>query len=317
MDHAIEIDGITRHFGRSGNVVAAVQDASFTVPPASVTAILGENGAGKTTLLKMLSTLLLPTSGTARVHGHDVVTATTAVRAMTSVILGGDRGLYPRLSGATNLRFFGMLAGVSAKDLRRHGPEMLERVGLTAAADRPVETYSKGMKQRLHIAIGFLPRPRVLLLDEPTVGLDPMEAARLRAAIRELTASGTTVLLTSHYLLDVEELAERVILLDAGRVVADSSLSEFVAEAGYAAVVEACGRGVPPSLDAFARDDIEVELTLHTKEEWRASLRLRRWYPDVLQDVVLILGPVDMTELQVRPASLQEAYAQVAKRSAR
>ena len=312
MSSAVRVEGLGRSFGeRSRRRVDALQEVSFSVAEGSVVAVLGANGAGKTTLTKMLSTLLLPTAGRAWVLGHDVVAEVAAVRAQTTAVFGGDRGLYTRLSGRDNLRFFAMLAGVGRRELAAGVPQTLEQVGLSEVAHRRVETYSKGMRQRLHIAIGVISRPRVLLLDEPTVGLDPLEAARLRKSVREMARTGTTVLLTSHYLLDVEELAERVILLDRGRLVSDQPLRDFAAQAGYAAVVELRCHGTMPDLASLLPATATLDRAETTEAGWTASLRLSAWGGEVFSELGALLAAVHVSDIQVRPARLEEAYARL------
>jgi ABC-2 type transport system ATP-binding protein len=313
---AVEVKSVGRTFGSGRRATAALIDVSCSMEAGSVLAVLGPNGAGKTTLTKIVATLLLPSSGTVRVLGRDVVADPKAARAVTSVIFGGDRGLYARLSGRANLRFFAMLAGVRRRDLAARLPELLDQVGLAEVADRRVETYSRGMRQRLHIAIGVISRPRVLLLDEPTLGLDPTEAARLRQSIRELRDDGTAVLLTSHYLLDVEELADRVVLLDHGRLVHDGPLAGFATQAGYAAVVEIRGRGAVPDMSGLLQGTAVVAVN-SAPDEWQMSLRLRSWGADVFHQIGAVLDSVDVLDLQVRPARLEEAYAQLSTRPVR
>ena len=195
---------------------------------------------------------------------------------------------------------------------------MLAEVGLTEAADRRVETYSKGMRQRLHIAIGVITRPRVLLLDEPTVGLDPLEAQRLRGSVRQMRDAGTAVLLTSHYLLDVEELADRVLLLDRGRVVHDGPLAAFAAQSGYAAVVEVQARGPLPDLARLLPGTAALDRIDGPDENgWRATLRLRTWGGDVFRELADLLESIDVLDVQVRPARLEEAYARLSSGPAR
>lgn len=305
----IEVRGIGRVFGNGAKPVTALSDVSFDVGAGEIVALLGVNGAGKTTLVKILSTLLLPTSGSAVILGRDVVENVKDVRSSLSVVFGGDRGLYTRLSGRENIRFFGMLAGVPRAELRRGIPAMLERAGLADAADRRVETYSKGMRQRLHIAIGLISRPRVLLLDEPTVGLDPMEAERLRNSVAELRSDGVSVLLTSHYLLDVERLADRVVMLDAGRVTADMPLAEFTESAGHAAVVVVRIRGARPDIDGMAASGATLDSCVVTGDEVELTLRLRTWSGAVLARLGALLDGCEVVDLQVRPARLEEAFA--------
>lgn len=315
MPPAIEVDSLTRAFAAGHDRVHALRDVSFTVAPGSVLAVLGSNGAGKTTLTKIISTLLLPDSGRVRVLGHDVVEEPRRVRSATSVIFGGDRGLYMRLTGRSNLKFFGMLAGVSSRDLARRMPDALDQVGLSDSADRRVETYSKGMKQRLHIAIGLISMPQVLLLDEPTIGLDPLEAARLRCSIKDLRSEGTTVLLTSHYLLDVQELADRVLMLHQGSVEADLSLDEFRAAAGYAAVVELRGRGAEPSANLVGPRLRTLVRPVVPGGEWTATLVLESWGSGLLAQLSNLLRELEVVDMQVRPASLEEAYARLSQSS--
>lgn len=313
VDRAIEVDAVSRWFGRGDGRVNALSDVSFAVEAGTITALLGENGAGKTTMTKILATLLLPSSGRASLFGHDVADDPGECRQLASVVFGGERGLYVQLSGRDNLRFFGMLAGVGRRDAKARIPELLEHVGLSDAADRRVETYSKGMKQRLHIAIGFLPRPRIMLLDEPTVGLDPLEADRLRDAIGHARDDGVTVLLTSHNLVDVERLADRVLLLDRGQITEDLSLSDFVQRAGYAAAVTIRGVDEPPSSDVISSDAISpIGDPVVGADGWALTVRVLHWNPGIFAQLATMLDGTEVSDVQVREVRLEEAFAQVA-----
>src|SRR5262245_7678896 len=185
----IEVSDLTRTFrsgrglmkrlvGKPAKQVEAVRGVSFTVEPGELFGLLGPHGAGKTTTIKMLITLLLPTSGSARVLGHDVTAHPREVRRRVGYVFGGDRGLYDRLSGRDNLRYFAELYAVPAREQNRRIDELLELVGLTGRDQERVEGYSRGMRQRLHIARGLLHRPEVLFLDEPSIGIDPVEIGR-------------------------------------------------------------------------------------------------------------------------------------------
>jgi ABC-2 type transport system ATP-binding protein len=310
---AIEVRDISRVFGTGPKALTALDGVSFDVAQGEIVALLGANGAGKTTLTKILATLLLPTGGSARVLGMNVVERVKEVRRHSGVVLGGDKGLYPRLSGRDNLQYFGMLTGMSRADLRRRVPAMLEDAGLAASADRRVETYSRGMRQRLHIAIALIARPRVLLLDEPTAGLDPMEADRLRDSVAGLCSEGVSVLLTSHYLLDAERLASRVVVLDKGKVTADQPLAQFAQRAGYAAVVLVRVRGTMPTLTRLLPAGLHIESCDSTGERTELTLRLREWDPGMFTHLGRLLDGADVTDVQVRPARLEEALAAVAR----
>lgn len=222
----IETSGLTRiyrsrtgTFRRRSSETTALEDVSLFVEAGSVHGMLGPNGAGKTTLCKILSTVLLPTSGTARVMGHDVVTATDAVRRSIGIVFGGDRGLYGRLDSRQNLRFWAAMHDLTGTAAERRIDEVLERVGLDARHER-VETFSRGMKQRLHLARGLLSQPSVLLLDEPTTGMDPAAAHAFRQLVLDLRAEGRTVLITTHDLVEAEAICDQVTLFDHGRVLA-------------------------------------------------------------------------------------------------
>ncbi len=181
---------------RSKAVVEAVRGISFEVPRGTIFGLLGPNGAGKTTTIKMLATLLIPTSGTAEVDGFDVEHDEVAVRRRLGVLFGGDKGLYNQLSGMENLRYFGHLYGMPEELITERAHDLLEQVGLTTRATERVESYSRGMKQRLHIAKTLIHRPPVVILDEPTIGLDPGAAIDVRSLISDLVPHHTVMLST-------------------------------------------------------------------------------------------------------------------------
>lgn len=312
---AIKVSSLRRSYGRGANRITALDDVSFEVASGEVVALLGSNGAGKTTLIKVLATLLLPSSGTVAVAGHDVVRKPRLAREATSVVFGGDQGLYARLSANDNLRFFGMLGGVAHRELRSRIDAALRQVNLTDVAHRRVETYSKGMRQRLHLAIGLLARPKVLLLDEPTVGLDPIEAERIRAVIRRVREDGAAVLLTSHYLLDVERLADRVVLLSDGRLLSDLKVAEFVRKSECLATVTIRGSGTPPCADALdTPPGLEISEVRGTAPSWEVDMRVREWNATVFSQLGTIFADARVEDVQVRETRLEEAFVTMLSR---
>jgi ABC-2 type transport system ATP-binding protein len=208
--------------------ITAVDDVGFEVPAGTIFGLLGPNGAGKTTTIKMLSTLLLPTGGTATVGGHDVVHAERLVRRQLGVVLGGERGLYNKLSARDNLRYFGTLYAMTDDAIARRTEELLALVKLRERAGERVEGYSRGMKQRLHLAKALLHDPPILILDEPTIGLDPAAAVDLRRAIADLVPRHT-VLLTTHDMHEADGLCREIAIIDRGLIVAQGTPMELKA----------------------------------------------------------------------------------------
>src|SRR2546421_4874670 len=218
---AVEVQEIRRFFPpRKREPVTALDRVSLAIPVGEVHGLLGPNGAGKTTLVKILSTVLLPTSGRATVLGHDVVADARAVRPQIGIVFGGERGLYWRLTGRQNLEYWGALYKLSSRLTRERAQKLLERVGLTDKADQRVEEYSRGMKQRLHLARGLMGDARVLFLDEPTTGMDPLAAREFRTLIGELRGEGRTILLATHDMVEAEIVCDRVTLIDRGKIIA-------------------------------------------------------------------------------------------------
>lgn len=212
-----------KRFRKPASETTALDGITLSIPLGEVHGLLGPNGAGKTTLVKILSTVLLPTSGSAQVLGMDVVSHAREVRPLIGLVFGGERGLYPRITGRQNLCYWAALYRMPKVDAKRRTDALLERVGLAERADDRVETYSRGMKQRLHLARGLIGDPKVLFLDEPTTGMDPLAALDFRALVRELNREGRTILLTTHDMAEAESVCERVTLIDRGRVIATES----------------------------------------------------------------------------------------------
>src|SRR6266487_3733785 len=224
--------------------IEAVKGVSFEIEKGELFGLLGPNGAGKTTTIKMLITLLIPTSGSARVLGYDVVKDAREVRRRIGYVFGGEKGLYERLSALDNLRYFAELYGVPPKEQRPRIAELLELVGLTGREKERVEGYSRGMRQRLHVARGLLHDPPVIFLDEPTIGLDPVGARELRATIRSLADGGKTVLLTTHYMFEADELCDRIAVINKGLIVAEGTPRDLKAIVAERTIVEIEAYGV-------------------------------------------------------------------------
>jgi daunorubicin resistance ABC transporter ATP-binding subunit len=200
----------------------ALDGIDFAVPAGSVFGLLGPNGAGKTTAVRVLATVIAPDGGRAEVLGHDVVRDAEIVRYRIG-LAGQNAAVDPNLTGRENLRLIGRLTQLRRKDIESRSAEILERFSLAEAADRPVRTYSGGMRRRLDVGAALVHRPPVLFLDEPTTGLDPEGRNELWNVIRELVADGTTVLLTTQYLEEADRLADRIVVVDKGRVIADDT----------------------------------------------------------------------------------------------
>ena len=229
---AVEAVDLVKHFGDN----RAVDGVSFVVPTGTVLGLLGPNGAGKTTLVRMLTTLSVPTSGTGRVAGHDVREEPDAVRR--SIGLTGQAATVDEiLTGRENLRLIGSLYGLSRGYVRQATDELLERFDLARAADRQATSYSGGMRRRLDLAVSLLAAPPILFLDEPTTGLDPQSRSGLWDVLRELVQEGTTLVLTTQYLEEADHLADEIVVVDRGRVIAAGTPTQLKDRAGQASVV--------------------------------------------------------------------------------
>ncbi|WP_030196724.1 ATP-binding cassette domain-containing protein [Streptomyces sp. NRRL S-87] len=225
--HAVEVRGLVKHFGET----KALDGVDLDVREGTVLGVLGPNGAGKTTLVRCLSTLLVPDAGTARVAGYDVVRQPRQLRR-TIGLTGQYASVDEKLSGWENLYMIGRLLDLSRKDARTRADEMLERFSLTDAAKRVAGTYSGGMRRRLDLAASMIGRPSVLYLDEPTTGLDPRTRNEVWDEVQRMVAEGATVLLTTQYMEEAEQLANELTVIDRGKVIAKGGIDELKARVG-------------------------------------------------------------------------------------
>src|SRR5579885_1998255 len=227
MTEIIDAAGVTKRFGKTD----ALRGLDLVAEAGSVTALLGPNGAGKTTFVRMLATLVRPDAGRLRVLGRDVVREPQAVRRLIG-LAGQSAAVEPAMTGRENLELVGRLYGGSRKEARSGAQRVLEQLSLVEAGDRLVRTYSGGMRRRLDLGASLVGSPRLLLLDEPTTGLDPRSRIELWDAIRALVAAGTDVVLTTQYLDEADQLASDIVIVDRGRVIASGTPSELKARAG-------------------------------------------------------------------------------------
>ena len=299
----------TGTFRRRAKDVEAVRGVSFDVGEGELFGLLGPNGAGKTTTIKMLITLLVPTAGTARVLGFDVVESPREVRRRIGYVFGGERGVYERLSGYDNLRYFAELYGVPPRIQKPRIEELLELVGLKGREHERAEGYSRGMKQRLHVARGLLHDPEVLFLDEPTLGLDPVGARELRSTIATLRDAGKAILLTTHYMFEADSLCDRIAVISKGEIVAEGTPAQLKSRVASGSVTEVEVYGIPEETVGQLRL-LDGVLSVWVEEREQAQVLSVQTRADV-QLTASILGHLDgasIGRISYREPTLEDAY---------
>jgi len=302
---------------RNRKEVEAVRGVSFAIESGELFGLLGPNGAGKTTTIKMLITLLLPTAGSANILGLDVVRDAREVRRHIGYVFGGDRGLYERLSAQDNLRYFAELYAVPARDQRARIGELLELVGLTGREKERVEGFSRGMRQRLHIARGLLHDPALLFLDEPSIGIDPVGARELRATIAGLRSAGKTILLTTHYMFEADELCDRIAVLRKGELVAEGTPAQLKAQVTAGSVVEVQTLGGGDVADVRRRADVVGALigvravVVDDRPVGQTIVVQVEPGADVTAAVLAALTGVRVGRVVTREPTLEDAYVQL------
>src|SRR5450759_4621371 len=316
---AIQVTGLRKKyvskrgtFRRTKVETVALAGIDLVIRPGELFGLLGPNGAGKTTTVKILTTLLLPDSGEARVLGLDVVKQTDPVRRRIGFVFGGERGLYWRLSGLDNLRYFADLYRIPPDVSRRRIAELIERLGLSGRERDKVEIYSRGMKQRLHLARGLLNDPEVLFLDEPTIGLDPVGARELRVLVRELADSGKTIFLTTHYMFEADSICDRIAVINKGKLVAEgtpASIKRLVEEQG---VVEVEVEGISSDQVAGLRGLPGVTSVSIGERELAQVITVHCANPtDLMTHLGVVLAGIKLQKVSSREPTLEDAYVQL------
>jgi ABC-2 type transport system ATP-binding protein len=294
----IEVEALRKAYGS----VVAVDGITFTAPPGAVFGLLGPNGAGKSTTLNCLSGLFPPTGGSVRVLGHDVVRDGVAARREMGVV-PQELALYDDLSVAENLAYWGGAWGLQGAERRTRVADALERIGLADRAKDLVKSLSGGMKRRLNFGCGVVHRPRVLLLDEPTVGVDPQSRVRLLELVRGEAAAGACVLYTTHYMEEAQGLCDRIGIIDHGRLVALGTLAELRALVGERDVVRLSGRFEPARIrERLGRGDVAAGLEVSAAEPGQVTVTL----PEGSRRLPALLAAVTETGAEVRETTLTQ-----------
>jgi ABC-2 type transport system ATP-binding protein len=319
--NAIEVRDLRRVFRatigtirRRTKEVVGVDGISFDVREGELFGLLGPNGAGQTTTVKMLTTLLIPTAGSATILGHDIVRDAEAIRPQIGFIFGGERGLYWRLSAKDNLRYFADLYHVDPEVARRRIRELLELVGLAGREDEKVEGYSRGMRQRLHVARCLLHDPQVLFLDEPTMGLDPVGARELRQVVKNLVSQEKTVFLTTHYMFEADALCQRVAVINHGRIVALDTPEGLKRHVEDLSVIEVEVFGIAPTMVDSLRQLPDVDTVSVEDRDQKQALRVHSHLgsaivPQIMQR--LDGDGVRVGRVTVREPTLEDAYVRL------
>src|SRR5919202_2231096 len=301
-------------FSRRAIVTEALQGISFEFERGELFGLLGPNGAGKMTTIKILTTLLLPTSGSVRVLGLDPATQHAQLRRRIGYVFGGDKGLYDRISALDNLRFFADVYRVPLRAKQARIDELLEIVGLRGREHERVETYSRGMRQRLHIARGLLHDPELLFLDEPTIGLDPLGARELRDTIANLHQAGKTILLTTHYMYEADALCQRIAVIANGSFVATGTPSDLKEVVGDHTIVEIETFGIADeAVERLRRLPGVRAVGVETRDHAQVLLVQSAAGADVVRALLNELSDAVTGKVITREPTLEDAYVELVR----
>ncbi len=315
MDSIIKAEQLCRNFIVKGTEKKAVDQLSMMIKEGSIFGLLGPNGAGKSTTIKMMTTLLLPTSGSLEVLGHDVYKEEKHIRAQIGFLYGGETGLYWQLSGRDNLRYFGSLFKIEQKLLEQRIDYWLERVGLTKDQNVLTMRYSKGMKQRLHIARTMLHEPQLMFMDEPTLGLDPKGTVDLRQIVMEMKQSGKTIILTTHDMQEAQELCDEIGFIMDGRLITQGTFNQLqeqfqevnhyeieLVKSPDLGVLDRSFQGVECGVTKrLENGNVVVDVKIPKTEQGEIIYR----------DILALLSPYTIRQLILRKMDLRDIYLQL------
>jgi ABC-2 type transport system ATP-binding protein len=299
---AIKAHKLVKVFGDN----RAVDELDLEVPQGSIYGVLGPNGAGKTTTINMLATLMRPDGGKAEIFGHDVEEEAQVVRQLIGVT-GQYASVDETLSATENLMIFSRLLGLSAKEARKKSAELLEEFGLSEAAKRPLSKFSGGMRRRLDLAASLIAQPPLIFLDEPTTGLDPRTRNQMWETIRRLVATGSTVLLTTQYLDEADQLADRIAVIDHGRVIAEGTGAELKSSIGSATLQLELA---DPKDDAKTQEVIEKVLKTKAHSIKPGTISAPMVDPDKVTDLLIELrdSKIHLSQVSVQEPTLDEVF---------
>ncbi|WP_051250675.1 ATP-binding cassette domain-containing protein [Paenibacillus harenae] len=302
-DWAVEASGLVKAFGAN----RAVDGVNLNVRAGTIYGVLGPNGAGKTTTIRMLATLLRPDTGTARIFGHDAVKESQIVRQLIGVT-GQYASVDESLSATENLIIFSRLLGLGRAESRRKAGELLEEFGLTEAARRPLKDFSGGMRRRLDLAASLIAQPPLIFLDEPTTGLDPRTRSQMWDTIRRLVKTGSTVLLTTQYLEEADQLADRIAVIDRGQVVAEGTVDELKSSVGTSSLHLSVQN--PQDIET-ARQTVERMLKVQSIVSYEAGkITAPMANADLVTDLLIALreAGIRLAEMSVQKPTLDEVF---------
>ena len=299
---AVEVSGLVKHFGDN----CAVDGIDLKIPTGSIYGVLGPNGAGKTTAIRMLSTLMKPDKGHAKIFGHDIDKEGHIVRQLIG-LTGQYASVDEKLSASENLFIFSRLLGLSRSESRKKATMLLEEFGLTEAAKRPLAKFSGGMRRRLDLAASLISKPPLIFLDEPTTGLDPRTRLQMWTTIRNLVSDGSTVVLTTQYLDEADQLADHIAVIDRGKVIADGTPSQLKASVGAASLELKLN---DKAKDQEAKQIIQSLLLVEGHVSGEGIITAPLSDPELITDVLLALrnNHIQLSEVSVKTATLDEVF---------
>ena len=314
--NVIEVKNVTRSyttevgiFKKEKKKVEALKEVSFSVKKGEIFGLLGPNGAGKTTMIKILSTMLIPHSGNVSILGLDPAADHRLLRPKINFILGGERNLYWRLSAYDNLSYFADLYKIPKSIKKSRIEDLLKLVGLHDVAHQKVETFSKGMKQRLQIARGLVNNPEILFLDEPSIGLDPVSARQLRETLRKLNNQGTTILLTTHYMYEADELCDRIAFINKGEIIDIDTPSNLKKKVDDLSIIDCSVLGASSSQIDSIKNLNSIHHIQVDRQDFAYTIRIQTTEPQLVVPFIYeSMKNSVITNLTISNPTLEDVY---------